>query len=162
MLSLAQIKRLEIAVKSSLESELRTKLPAELTLAQWALESGWGAHQPGNNCFGIKSYAGCYGIQMLSTIEYVNGVGTAMPQAFATFPSLEACFEHHAALFTKSKSYAKAWSRYLADPNLETLIREIAVTYATDPGYADRLLQILAMTEVRSALAAGREASRRS
>jgi len=54
----------------SLREGYRT--PAEITVAQWALESGWGASAPGNNCFGIKAYHGCVA-QTLPTLEYVDG-----------------------------------------------------------------------------------------
>jgi hypothetical protein len=39
-------------------------------MGQAILESGWLDHAPGNNCFGIKSYNGEYGRQLLSTTEW--------------------------------------------------------------------------------------------
>ena len=153
MLSPAQMSQLEHAAACSAQCEQITQLPALLTVAQWALESRWGAHQPGNNCFGIKAYAGCFGIQLLSTFEVVNGVRTAVNREFAIFPSLAACFEKHASLLTGSSRYANAWARYVQTHDREALIRDIAPIYATDPNYAMTLLKILAMPEVKAALA---------
>ncbi len=152
MLSPAQISALKETTPSSISCEQTTKLPAELTLAQWALESDWGQHQPGNNCFGIKAYNGCAGIQALETFEVVNGVRLSVVRDFATFPSIEACFHKHADLLTSGKSYAKAWTQYLKTKDLQTFIRQIAPVYATDPDYSKILLQLVVMPEVKAAL----------
>lgn len=41
--------------KAAVSFEKKYDIPAEITVAQWALESGWGEHQSGsNNYFGIK------------------------------------------------------------------------------------------------------------
>ncbi|MFZ6012340.1 MAG: glycoside hydrolase family 73 protein [Bacteroidota bacterium] len=39
----------------AIDSMRQTQVPASVTLAQAALESGWGRHAPGNNFFGIKA-----------------------------------------------------------------------------------------------------------
>ena len=152
ILSPVQIAELERAADSALFCQKATQLPADLTIAQWALESGWGAHQPGNNCFGIKAYPGCYGVQWLHTFEVIAGVRSPVLKEFATFPSLASCFAKHASLFTLGKPYAEAWARYLKTGDVETLIRQIAPIYATDPNYADELLRIRAMPEVEQSL----------
>jgi flagellum-specific peptidoglycan hydrolase FlgJ len=156
MLSPDQNQRLKSAAQSAVACERATDLPAELTVAQWALESNWGTHQPGNNCFGIKAYEGCYGVQLLQSTEVINGVRTPVIEKFATFPTLDACFAKHANLFTTGKPYAQAWAAYRLSHDLHTFICEIAHVYATDPNYANILLQILAMPEVKMALAAAR------
>lgn len=151
--------RLKTAGSSSVSCERSTKVPAGLTIAQWALESGWGEHQPGNNCFGIKSYTGCFGVQELKTIEVIRGVTTVVAGNFATFPSIEACFEKHAGLFTTGRAYARVWAHYLEAGDTQTLIRQIAPIYATDPAYASKLLQVVAMPEVIACLADCRKES---
>ncbi len=153
MLSPAQITNLEGAIHSALACEQKTKLPASLSVAQWVLESKWGATQPGNNCFGIKAYAGCFGVQKLWTVEVVDGVRAPVIREFAMFPSLDACFEKHSALLTSGKAYASAWAHYLQTHDLETLVRQISPIYASDPRYADILLNIIAMKEVKRCLA---------
>ncbi len=157
-LSPAQTGALEQAAASSVDCERATKLPAELTVAQWALESGWGAHQPGNNCFGIKAYAGCFGVQPLHTLEVIRGKLTPLIVEFATFPSLDACFEKHSSLLTQGKPYATAWEQYLKTENLAALVADIARVYSTDPDYAGLLLRIMQMPEVLQSLAARRAA----
>ncbi len=156
MLSPAQLAALKGAACSSVSCEQATRVPAELTLAQWALESDWGQHQPGNNCFGIKAYSGCFGVQPFETFEIVGGVRRSVVQNFAIFPSLEGCFHYHADLLTSGKPYRSAWTQYLKTKNLQILISQIAPIYATDPNYSKLLRQIIAMPEVRAALAKAR------
>jgi flagellum-specific peptidoglycan hydrolase FlgJ len=158
-LSPAQTVQLQAAVSSSVACQRRTKVPAELTISQWALESGWGEHQPGNNCFGIKSYPGCFGVQQLKTVEVIAGVRTVVAGNFATFPSLEACFEKHATLLTTGRAYGASWSHYLKSADPQMLIREIGPIYATDPQYANKLLQVISMPEVGACLAEYRKGS---
>ena len=158
MLSATQLLRLKQAAHDALFCEADTKLPAELTIAQWALESGWGEHQPGNNCFGIKAYEGCYGIQSLLTTEVIGGNSEKVYRDFATFPSLTECFRKHAQLITAERPYAAAWSQYLQSKNVENLVRRIAPIYATALNYADRLLAIVHMEAVISTLAEFRSA----
>lgn len=59
------------AVEAGVVCEQLTGLPREVTVAQWALESGWGDHEPQGNCFGIKEYPACCGVQELMTTEVV-------------------------------------------------------------------------------------------
>jgi flagellum-specific peptidoglycan hydrolase FlgJ len=155
-LSSTQLTALAQAARNSVLCEHTTTVPAELTVAQWALESAWGTHQPGNNCFGIKAYDGCFGVQSLKTLEYVNGQPKSVLKQFATFPSLAACFEQHAAIICKGAIYAKVWGSYLASRNVLELIRGVAAIYATEPSYADMLLRIGAMAEIIAALAHAR------
>ncbi len=155
MLSPAQKSALARAAASSVDCERTRKIPAELTLAQWALESGWGSHQPGNNCFGIKAYNGCFGIQLLKTVEFVNGVRATILQPFATFASLDACFNQHATLFSTAR-YKQAFEQHARSSDLDALIRQVSAVYATDPNYANLLFAIIAMPEVKQSLAACR------
>ncbi|HEX4164299.1 MAG TPA: glucosaminidase domain-containing protein [Bryobacteraceae bacterium] len=152
MLSPLQLGALKRAAASAVLCERATKIPAELTVAQWALESGWGAHQPGNNCFGIKAYPGCFGIQSLETVEFVGGVRRVLLQPFATFPSLDACFAEHASLFSRAP-YQKIFAAQSANPNLTRLISQVSAVYATDPNYSTLLLEIISMPAVTGALA---------
>ena len=156
ILSSAEMHALEEAAASSVACERATQLPAELTSGQWALETGWGEHQPGNNCFGIKAFPGCLGVQSLRAVEVRNGQRVSVIEQFAVFPSVAACFAKHAELLTTARPYAPAWLRFLQTGDTETLIREIAPIYSTDPNYASQLLRIGAMPEVRAALAANR------
>ena len=155
MLTSQQLPRLAAAAKAACLCEKATGLPAEITVAQWALESGWGASAPGNNCFGIKARAGRQ-TQVLSTIEHIDGVDQKQDLEFAAFDSIAECFDYHARLITEGKSYAKAWTNYMGSRDLQALISDLAPIYATDPAYADKLRSILSMPQVQAVLALAR------
>lgn len=134
MLTAAQSSALTVAAAAAVASEKATKLPAELTVPQWADESEWGAVAPGNNCFAIKTDAGIAEV----------------------FPTLQACFERHAELITTGKHYA-AWTQYLKDGDKAMLCQRIAHSYRPDLLYGTKLAHILQMTEVRAAIAEARK-----
>jgi flagellar protein FlgJ len=139
------------AAKMAYAVETISGLPGLLTLAQWALESAWGLSQPGNNPFGIKAYPNNFGTQVLPTWEVKAGIKTRCEQTFATFPTLADAFLKHTALLVTGKPYFSSFQRYLNSDtkDLEQFVRDIARNYATDPHYADKLLAIMRMPEVR-------------
>ena len=178
----ATLKR--IADAAVLCERLVPACPAEIPLGQCILESGWLDHAPGNNCFGIKSYNGEYGRQLLHTTEWFTDAELkhflslgdertaelADPSAaprhdgrrkykvqdwFATFESLGDCFAKRARLFSTGR-YAPAAEAYATDKDLEKCIRAFAPIYATDPQYADSLLRIIHQADVQAALAEAR------
>jgi flagellum-specific peptidoglycan hydrolase FlgJ len=120
-------------------AQAKHKVPASVSIAQWALESGWGAHSPGNNPFGIKKLPG-YNIQTLMTTEFYGGAYHKVPQVFAAFPSIAAAFEVHARLLAQSHTYAPAMA---ALPDLGAFVQRMAAHYATDPHYSDKILGII-------------------
>ena len=155
MLTPTQVIALANAELQAIACEKSTGCPRALTVAQWALESGWGKYAPGNNCFGIKSFSGCYGVQKLATHEYVAGKPEEQNLFFATFRTLEDCFEKHASLITSGYRYAPAFTRYKLSQNVEQFVRDIAPIYA--PGnskYVDSVLAVLHMTSVAAWLKA--------
>lgn len=178
MLTIQQLNNLRDASKHAYQCELQTKVPCELTLAQWALESGWGAHTPGNNCFGIKEYVGCAGRQLLHTNEYftdhqfqlwlntkpgrTGSIADATPRPdgklryfvedwFATFPSLAHCFIKRSVLF-QSGQYGAYLATYRVDDNFVALVQGIAPIYATDPNYSKEVLAIASIPQVQAAI----------
>lgn len=159
---------------SSLRCEKETGIPAELTLSQWALESGWGSHSPGNNCFGIKGNP--LNGQLLNTTEYFStesqaeawvaklpgrqaiyegGSKYACKDWFELFPTMLDCFNTHAQVF-KGARYAEAFESYSQDRDINKLIDSIGPIYATDPNYVRTLKKILDMPEVSNTLAYAR------
>lgn len=151
MLTPSQLERLSAAAKAACACEASTRLPAEITVAQWALESGWVASAPGNNCFGIKAYPGCQ-VQQFLAQEVIAGERTTLTLEFAAFDSLQACFEKHARLITCGAPYSRALAHYMAGRDLVLLIGEVAPAYATDPSYASKLRAAISMQEVQAAL----------
>ena len=74
------------------QSKAGAKYP-EVAAAQWALESGWGAHTSGdNNYFGIKAadnepYSTC------TTWEHYDGKDVTIQAKFRDFDSLQECID---------------------------------------------------------------------
>lgn len=178
MLTIQQLNNLRDAAKHARQCELQSKVPSALILAQWALESGWGAHAPGNNCFGIKEYAGQLGRQLLHTTEYftteqflawlnakpgrTGKIEDATPRPdgkfryqvedwFATFSSLARCFLKRADLFLV-EPYRTSTEQFRVDGNFAALVQGIARHYATDPNYAQSVLKIAALPEIQQAI----------
>ena len=133
-------------------------VPAILTICQWALESGWGAHQPGNNCFGIKSAPGTTGAAQ-TTDEFIGGKMVTEQQVFQTFTTLADCFIRHSQILLNAHDgkgvyyYLPALQQYAKDGNLQALFVGVAQHYATDPNYASKLHTLSAMPEVIKAVA---------
>jgi flagellar protein FlgJ len=181
---MADALKLAEATAAAVAAENATGAPAELLIAQWAIESSNGERAPGQNYFGIKAYPGCYGTQLLRTREWFTDVELAeflskghgrtavfdagntvitsggrrkyiVHDLFATFPSVAACFEKRAQLFRAGK-YKQFADAYDQDHDLEKLIRGISPVYATDPNYGDALLGIIRQQNVLTALAAAR------
>jgi len=161
-------------VEAALECEKATGIPAEVTAAQCILESGWLQHAPQNNCFGIKSYPGCFGLQLLKTDEWFtevervhflggkagrstilasgpNAAGRCLYECrdwFATFPTLADCFTEHSQLLLIGR-YLDPLRVYREDGNIEAYVRAIAPIYATDPKYADKIMNIIQSTNLK-------------
>jgi flagellum-specific peptidoglycan hydrolase FlgJ len=154
LLTQVQVKALEQATAAARASQAVTGCPCELTVAQWALESGWGAHVPAgsNNPFGIKALNGQPAVS-IETTEYVGGIPRRMVQSFRAFASLDDAFIEHSKLITSGRPYAAAWSRFLVDRSVTGLIRGVGAVYSTSPMYATQLLSLLSMPAVNVALA---------
>jgi hypothetical protein len=122
------------AVQAALRTQWKYGVPADVTLAQFGLESGFGKSMPAgsNNPFGIHARAGQ---------DYVMGFdwdasGKRVPTKFAKFASLDDAFEAHGKLLATGAAYAEA-RKHLDDP----MAYAAALTghYATDPMYGSKL-----------------------
>jgi len=114
---------------------------ASVTLAQWAIESAYGAHMPlgSNNPFGIKAVPGQQYVAA-KTKEFLNGQMVEVVQNFAKYDTVEEAFEAHAKLLATSHLYAKAQ----AAGSVEGYVRSMAPVYATAPNYASVILGLIA------------------
>jgi len=149
-----QLAALRRIAEAAVAAERETGCPAEISAAQCIVESAWLQVAPGNNCFGIKAKDNhC---QYCLTKEYLNGEWTSQKLAFATYPTLAACFAAHARLL-QTGAYAPAWLLYQGDHNLDTYIRGIAKHYATDPDYAAKILQLAHGPHVAAAIVEARQ-----
>lgn len=123
-------------------------VPAPLILSQAALESGWGKREildadgtNSHNLFGIKATGGWKGkVVHILTTEYENGTPRKVMQPFRAYQSYEESFADYARLIGTNQRY----SNVVAAPNAESAAHEIQKAgYATDPGYADKLISIM-------------------
>lgn len=119
-----------------------TGIPASVQLAQWALESGWGAHMPhgSNNPFGIKAVEGQPSVEV-PTREVINGDWVTINAGFRAFPSLSDAFAAHADLLASRPQYAPARACL---PDVAAFCNALTGVYATDPTYGRLLNEIIA------------------
>ena len=125
-----------------------TGVPAELILAQAALETGWGRHEiaaadgrNSHNLFGIKAGSHWQGpTTEITTHEYLNGQRTRVSDSFRVYGSFEEAFTDYARLIGDNPRY----ERVTTAPSAEQAARELqAGGYATDPAYADKLIAVM-------------------
>lgn len=124
-------------------------VPAEVLIAQAALETGWGRHiipkgqgESSFNLFGIKADSRWQGERAhVQTLEYVDGVPERQRAAFRAYPSLEDSFNDYVNFLQQNPRYRDALAQA---PDAEGYVRGLqAAGYATDPRYADKILSIL-------------------
>ncbi len=98
-----QLAALHRIAEAAVAAERETGCPAEISAAQCIVESAWLQVAPGNNCFGVKATDDhC---QYCLTKEYLNGEWTSQKLAFATYPTLAACFAAHARLLQSGRMH---------------------------------------------------------
>lgn len=125
-----------------------TGVPAELILAQAALETGWGRHEiptadGGNshNLFGIKAGSQWQGKTTdITTTEYVNGRAVKTVDTFRVYDDFEEAFTDYARLIGDNPRYAGVVAAGKAEGAARALQ---AGGYATDPAYADKLIAVM-------------------
>ena len=124
-------------------NEAASGIPHLLTLAQAALESGWGAHAPQNNFFGIKASASWQGKkQRLLTTEYYQGIPRSEYAMFRAYDTPDECFRDHAEILNKRWPSARNY----ADP-VQCIAHiqgdDPARRYATDPQYVKKITTLI-------------------
>ncbi|MBK8256594.1 MAG: glucosaminidase domain-containing protein [Polyangiaceae bacterium] len=128
-------------IKAAQDSQRETGVPASITLAQWALESGWGKKMPAgsNNPFGIKAVGNQPGVDAVTKEDYGHGKVT-VTQRFRKFDSLSDAFKEHARLLSEGK-YLKQVMEFKDDP--DKMADALTGTYATDTEYGSLLKGIM-------------------
>ena len=130
----------------------------ELIVAHAALESGWGTQplrrEDGRstfNLFGIKADKSWHGdVQVASTTEYLDGRPAVLQEPFRAYSGLQQVFDDYARLIGGERYHAVRGVADNAHAFANGLMR---AGYATDPGYAKKLIQVVA--KVRQAVGAG-------
>ena len=122
---------------------------ARLLIAQSALETGWGRHtlrlddgRSSYNLFGIKAGSGWHGQAVSRTsLEYRDGILEPEVSSFRAYASPADSLRDYVDFIHSSPRYRAALERTGDD---EQYIRAIhRAGYATDPGYADKVIEIL-------------------
>jgi len=110
-----------------------------ILLVQSALETGWGRHIVANNLFGIKDIPWLPGSQEALTTEY-DGEWKVETHRFQTFDSPLQSMLAYIVKISREERYRSAWV-LRHDPVL--YFEELQnAGYATDPGYAQKLIGI--------------------
>ena len=136
------------------EASARTGLDPRLIVAQAALESGWGKSAPGNNLFGIKSH-GMPGGNTMATTEVVNGQPVTVQDSFRAYASPAESVKGYADFMTQNPRYEPVRSAQ----GLEAQVAALGKSgYATDPAYAQKVMQIAQSLPAPAAAAPARPA----
>ncbi len=115
-------------------------IPASITLAQWALESGWGKHASApSNWFGMKALVGQPSVTV-PTREVYHGHSVIVQAAFRAFANDAEAFDAHGKLLATAGVYAHARA---ALPDPFAFAAALVGTYATDPKYGALLGEII-------------------
>lgn len=125
-------------------SASQTGVLASITLAQAALESGWGQSalaRIGNNLFGIKADSLWRGQTLtLNTREFIRGQWLVVPALWRMYPNWQASVEDHAAFLSGNPRYRNC----LVCSTAQTFAVSLAQAgYATDPDYPAKLMRLI-------------------
>jgi flagellar protein FlgJ len=123
------------------DCQRKTGIPASITLAQAALESGWGAQAAGNNLFGIKADRSWKGPTIdFRTTEHFDGKDVKLTDRFRRYSSWLDSMVDHAQFLLKNERYAPCFKE-TTGPGWARQLQ--ACGYATDPDYAKKLQDII-------------------
>lgn len=128
-------------VDAAVQSRVKWKVPASVTLAQWAIESAWGAAMPpdSNNPFGIKAVGDDPAVEA-QTREVVDGKDIMIVAKFRKFASIAEAFDLHGRLLATNPRYAPAMEKK-DDP--DAFSDALTGVYATDPQYGTVLKYVI-------------------
>ena len=114
-------------------SQAKWNIPASVSIAQWAIESGYGRHMPAgsNNPFGIKARAGEPSVGA-RTREVLGGKSVYITDGFRKFDSIADAFDKHGEFLATRRPYANARSKL---PDADAFADALTGVYATDPNY---------------------------
>lgn len=119
-----------------------TNMNPLVLVSQAALETGWGNHVPSNNnYYGIKASKSWKGESLaVSSAEFEDGKFVDKVSSFRAYPSIFESMKDYINLISTSDRYSKA-AKLSYDP--KQYFKEIQrAGYATDPNYADKLINI--------------------
>lgn len=118
-----------------------------IIIGQAILESNWGNSELSskyNNLFGIKSFGHSDYVTM-DTQEYVNGQWITIQGDFRVYQSWEESMDDHTMLFVNGVDWSpQKYEAVLTAPSYKEAANALqAAGYATDPGYANKVIQVI-------------------
>ena len=118
-----------------------SKIPASVTLAQAAVESGWSLNTPGFNLFGIKADKNWKGAVVVEhTHEVINGISTPVVSQFRAYKTYLGSLNDHAQFLLTNPRYKPCF----ATTNALDFCRALQTAgYSTNPQYANTLIEII-------------------
>lgn len=121
-----------------------TGVPASFTVAEAALESGWGSSQLAQqamNLFGVKADPSWQGdVLTMNTREFLNGTWIMVPARWRKYGDWQSCMDDHAAFLHQNPRYAPCFQCTAGDAFAQAVAQ---AGYATDPDYAAKLTAII-------------------
>lgn len=134
-------------------AEQQTGIPANFILAQAALESGWGQRDikmadgsSSFNLFGIKASADWKGkVAEVTTTEYVDGIPRKVVARFRAYDNQTAAFADYANFLKQNPRYQSVVANANNAQGFAQGLQQAG--YATDPQYAQKLLQVIKRIE---------------
>jgi hypothetical protein len=128
-------------IEAAEASQRKWNVPASITLAQWVVESAWGASMPpgSNNPFGIKATLMQPAVES-ATREVEDGESVTVTAKFRKFDSLAQAFDEHGRLLATGLPYRNAM-RLTNDP--DAFADALTGVYATDPKYGFTLKWVI-------------------
>ena len=129
----------------ALQAQKKYGVPAQVILAQAALESGWGKSKlstEGYNFFGIKADGSWNGATITKqTREVRNGKEVYEAAKFRKYATPLESFDDHSKFLLKNPRYKAAFD-YQGDP--KAFAAEVAKAgYATDPKYTELIHKLI-------------------
>ncbi|MCO5440864.1 glycoside hydrolase family 73 protein [Enterococcus faecium] len=118
-----------------------------IILGQAILESNWGKSTLAskyNNLFGIKAYGDQKKVS-LETKEFVNEEWITIQGDFKVYDSWEQSMDDHTQLFVQGVDWNPAlYEKVITATNYQEAAQALQEAgYATDPGYAQKIIQII-------------------
>ena len=133
----------------------------EILVAQAALETGWGQHimrtddgRSSHNLFGIKADHAWDGDTVKRrTTEYFDGTPVRVTAAFRSYADPAAAFDDYARFIESNPRYTRALEQA---GNPQAYVQELQrAGYATDPNYAQKIMQLHAQISALGAAPGG-------
>lgn len=146
MASEEQLAILHSVAPAAQAAQLKWRVPASVTLAQWIFESTWGTSRlatTANNYFGIKFHQSTVPATYceMRTIEFANGEPVIVDALFKKYPDEAASFEDHARLLATSGRYRFAMQHVCSPDDFAASLQ--AAGYSTNPQYASKLIEAM-------------------